>query len=115
GESRDCLVVSVVRGIRNTKHDPAVEAERRAWATVKRCITAAKSPAVADMAPRKTASRWAKADGWAAADDDRTSTSRSPPQCQEGASAARRKRTIAHLPKQTRTALGKQAAKTAKR
>jgi hypothetical protein len=28
--------------------------------------------------------------------------------------AARRKRTIAHLPKKTRTALGKQAAKVAK-
>ena len=30
------------------------------------------------------------------------------------ASAARKKRTIAHLPKATRTALGKQAAKVAK-
>ncbi len=29
-------------------------------------------------------------------------------------SAAKRKRTIAHLPKQTRTALGKQAAKVAR-
>jgi len=29
--------------------------------------------------------------------------------------AARKKRTIAHLPKRTRTALGKQAAKTAKK
>jgi hypothetical protein len=29
--------------------------------------------------------------------------------------AAKRKRTIAHLPKKTRTALGKQAAKTAKK
>lgn len=29
--------------------------------------------------------------------------------------AAKRKRTIAHLPKKTRRALGKQAAKTAKR
>jgi hypothetical protein len=29
--------------------------------------------------------------------------------------AAKKKRTIAHLPKATRTALGKQAAKTAKR
>jgi hypothetical protein len=33
----------------------------------------------------------------------------------KAASAARRKRTIAHLPKKTRTALGKQAAKVAKR
>ncbi len=32
----------------------------------------------------------------------------------KAASAARRKRTIAHLPKSTRTALGKQAAKVAK-
>jgi len=32
----------------------------------------------------------------------------------KAASAARRKRTIAHLPKKTRTALGKQAAKVAK-
>ena len=31
------------------------------------------------------------------------------------AAAAKRKRTIAHLPKSTRTALGKQAAKTRKR
>ena len=31
----------------------------------------------------------------------------------KAASAARRKRTIAHLPKATRTALGKQAAKVA--
>lgn len=31
------------------------------------------------------------------------------------AAAARRKRTIAHLPKRTRTALGKQGAKVAKR
>ncbi len=31
------------------------------------------------------------------------------------ASAAKRKRTIAHLPKRTRTALGKQAAKMARR
>jgi ABC-type transport system involved in Fe-S cluster assembly fused permease/ATPase subunit len=30
---------------------------------------------------------------------------------QKAASAARRKRTIAHLPKSTRTALGKQGAK----
>ena len=33
----------------------------------------------------------------------------------KAAAAARRKRTIAHLPKRTRTALGKQAAKVAKR
>ena len=32
----------------------------------------------------------------------------------KAARAARRKRTIAHLPKATRTALGKQAAKVAK-
>lgn len=32
----------------------------------------------------------------------------------KAASAARKKRTIAHLPKATRTALGKQAAKVAK-
>jgi hypothetical protein len=32
----------------------------------------------------------------------------------KAASAAKRKRTIAHLPKSTRTALGKQAAKVAK-
>ncbi len=32
----------------------------------------------------------------------------------EAASAARKKRTIAHLPKSTRTALGKQAAKVAR-
>ena len=32
----------------------------------------------------------------------------------KAAAAARRKRTIAHLPKRTRTALGKQAAKVAK-
>ena len=33
----------------------------------------------------------------------------------KAATAAKRKRTIAHLPKSTRTALGKQAAKVAKR
>jgi hypothetical protein len=33
----------------------------------------------------------------------------------KAAKAARRKRTIAHLPKKTRRALGKQAAKVAKR
>lgn len=33
----------------------------------------------------------------------------------KAAKAARKKRTIAHLPKKTRTALGKQAAKVAKR
>jgi len=33
----------------------------------------------------------------------------------KAAKAARAKRTIAHLPKRTRTALGKQAAKVAKR
>jgi hypothetical protein len=33
----------------------------------------------------------------------------------KAAAAAKRKRTIAHLPKQTRMALGKQAAKIAKR
>ena len=33
----------------------------------------------------------------------------------KAAPAARRKRTIAHLPKKTRTALGKQAAKVARR
>jgi hypothetical protein len=33
----------------------------------------------------------------------------------KAAGAAKRKRTIAHLPKKTRTALGKQAAKVAKR
>jgi hypothetical protein len=33
----------------------------------------------------------------------------------KAAAAAKRKRTIAHLPKRTRTALGKQAAKTAGR
>jgi hypothetical protein len=33
----------------------------------------------------------------------------------KAAKAARRKRTISHLPKKTRTALGKQAAKVAKR
>jgi hypothetical protein len=33
----------------------------------------------------------------------------------KAAAAARRKRTIAHLPKRTRTALGKQGAKVAKR
>jgi len=33
----------------------------------------------------------------------------------KAARVARRKRTIAHLPKRTRTALGKQAAKMAKR
>ncbi len=33
----------------------------------------------------------------------------------KAASAAKRKRTISHLPKSTRTALGKQAAKVAKR
>ncbi len=33
----------------------------------------------------------------------------------DAAVAAKRKRTIAHLPKKTRTALGKQAAKVAKR
>ena len=33
----------------------------------------------------------------------------------KAAAAAKRKRTIAHLPKRTRTALGKQAAKTARR
>ena len=32
----------------------------------------------------------------------------------KAASAARRKRTIAHLPKKTRTALGKQGAKVAR-
>ncbi len=32
----------------------------------------------------------------------------------KAAKAARRKRTIAHLPKKTRTALGKQAAKVAR-
>ena len=32
----------------------------------------------------------------------------------KAAQAAKRKRTIAHLPKKTRTALGKQAAKVAK-
>jgi hypothetical protein len=32
----------------------------------------------------------------------------------KAASAAKKKRTIAHLPKATRTALGKQAAKVAK-
>jgi len=32
----------------------------------------------------------------------------------KAATAARKKRTIAHLPKSTRTALGKQAAKVAK-
>jgi hypothetical protein len=32
----------------------------------------------------------------------------------KAATVARRKRTIAHLPKKTRTALGKQAAKVAK-
>jgi len=32
----------------------------------------------------------------------------------KAAAAARRKRTIAHLPKKTRTALGKQAAKVAR-
>ncbi len=32
----------------------------------------------------------------------------------KAAAAAKRKRTIAHLPKKTRTALGKQAAKVAK-
>ena len=32
----------------------------------------------------------------------------------KAATAARKKRTIAHLPKATRTALGKQAAKAAK-
>ena len=33
----------------------------------------------------------------------------------KAAAAAKRKRTIAHLPKRTRTALGKQASKIAKR
>jgi hypothetical protein len=33
----------------------------------------------------------------------------------KAAKAARKKRTIAHLPKRTRTALGKQAAKAAKK
>ena len=33
----------------------------------------------------------------------------------KAAGAAKRKRTIAHLPKRTRTALGKQGAKTARR
>ena len=33
----------------------------------------------------------------------------------KAAKAARRKRTISHLPKKTRTALGKQAAKVARR
>jgi hypothetical protein len=33
----------------------------------------------------------------------------------KAAAAAKRKRTIAHLPKRTRTALGKQASKVAKR
>jgi hypothetical protein len=33
----------------------------------------------------------------------------------KAAAAAKKKRTIAHLPKKTRTALGKQAAKVAKR
>lgn len=33
----------------------------------------------------------------------------------KAASAARRKRTIAHLPKSVRTALGKQASKVARR
>ncbi|HZR28212.1 MAG TPA: hypothetical protein VFA71_05485 [Terriglobales bacterium] len=32
----------------------------------------------------------------------------------KAAAAAKRKKTIAHLPKQTRTALGKQAAKVAR-
>jgi hypothetical protein len=34
---------------------------------------------------------------------------------QKAAAAAKRKRTIAHLPKRTRTALGKQAANVARR
>jgi hypothetical protein len=33
----------------------------------------------------------------------------------KAAAAAKRKRTISHLPKRTRTALGKQASKVAKR
>jgi hypothetical protein len=33
----------------------------------------------------------------------------------KAAAAAKRKRTIAHLPKRTRTALGKQGAKTARK
>jgi hypothetical protein len=33
----------------------------------------------------------------------------------KAAAAAKKKKTIAHLPKKTRTALGKQAAKVAKR
>jgi hypothetical protein len=33
----------------------------------------------------------------------------------KAAKAAKRKRTVAHLPKRTRTALGKQGAKVAKR
>jgi len=43
----------------------------------------------------------------------RKSTARS--NIRKAARAARRKRTIAHLPKKTRRALGKQAAKVAKR
>lgn len=33
----------------------------------------------------------------------------------KAATAAKRKRTVAHLPKRTRTALGKQGAKTARK
>jgi hypothetical protein len=45
-------------------------------------------------------------------EDKRTAAKRN---IKKPAKAARRKRTIAHLPKKTRTALGKQAAKTAQK
>jgi hypothetical protein len=45
-------------------------------------------------------------------EDKRTAAKRN---IKKAAKAARRKRTIAHLPKKTRTALGKQAAKTAQK
>jgi hypothetical protein len=44
-----------------------------------------------------------------------TTAFRSPQKRAQGAAAARRKKTISKLPKSTRTALGKQGAKMAKR
>jgi len=77
-------------------------------------MAAGKSPAAADTASPKTMSRCAKVDAREGRDELARQRAAARRNIKKAAAAAKKKRTIAHLPKKTRTALGKQAAKVAK-
>jgi hypothetical protein len=94
---------------------PEDEAERRAWATVNKVHGGGEKPGGSGLrkarGPRADAPRGAQGGKLLTTARQRRAARAN---VRKAASAASRKRTIVHLPKKTRTALGKQGAKVAR-